>query len=407
MGLLDVLGLKPVASKPRAEPVAATVNAGDSGDLPPPGNGTEPPSPTKNSAAYEDDKSGWGLEFSEDGSGSAVKISKTLLKEETQLGVGLLHGKVTASASLFGQGVRSTDGAITGTVGPEVKANAGVELGIKGFNVSLTGQTTASADFWTVSRSAAGKWTVAGAKPISISIALVGEATVGSLKYACEPFGSYEIAIFDLTIPALYQGKDLKRLQDDVESIIGKLPEAAQTAARMVPPDSGGGPIIDADSPLGKEIASAFQLNHLDPTEQNQRTDESQVTRGQEQAQRMDPYQQQVAATKRLDARETERQAQIKQWRPAVASAKKAAINASGWFNGARKKGAVGAEAEKLGGQAYTQKALLESDTDHFELACKDPNYEPTMIGVHAQKRIGAWNAIKSLFDQAKAANRG
>ena len=407
MGLLAVLGLKPIASKPRADLIEASVNAGDRGDAGDAAKQTEPASRTKNSGAYEDDNSGWGLELSEDGSGKAVKISKTILKRETELGVGLLHGKVAASASLFGQGVIGNDDAITGTVGPEVKATAGVELGIKGFNVSLSGQTTASADFWTVSRSAAGKWTVAGAKPISISIGLVGEATLGPAKYACEPFGSYEIAIFDLTIPALYEGKDLKRLQDDVESIVGKLPQAARTLGGMIPPDSGGGPIIDSDSPLGKGIASAFELNRLDPTEQNQRTDNSQVERGNEQAQRMSPYQQQVAATKRLDQRESERQAQIKQWRPAVESAKNAATKASGWFNGARKKGLVSPEAEKLGGQAYTQKALLESETDHFELACRDSNYEPATIGVHAQKRITAWNAIQGLFDRAKAANHG
>ncbi|MFN0184739.1 MAG: hypothetical protein ACKVQR_13075 [Aquabacterium sp.] len=406
MALLSALGLKPRPSTPRVPPAGPSVAAGDSGDAAAAPKAAPPASRTKNSVAYENDKSGWGLEFSDDDSGTAVKISKTLVKEEVDLGVGLLHGKVTASASLFGQGVKGDDGVITGTVGPEVKATAGVELGFKGFNVALSGQTTATADFWTVSRSAAGNWTVAGAKPISISIALVGEATVGSLKYACEPIGSYEIAIFDLTIPALYQGKGLKRLQDDVESIVGKLPEAARTAAGMVPPDWGGGPMIDPGSPLANEIASVFEVNHLDPTAQNPRTDDGQVTRGQEQGQRMDPYQQQVAATKRLDARETVRQAQIKQWRPAVASAKKAAINASGWFNGARKKGLVSPEAEKLGGQAYTQMALLESDTDHFELACKDPNYEPQMIGTHAQKRIGAWNAIQGLFDQAKAANR-
>ncbi len=405
MGLLGVLGLKPIASKPRAQPSEPTVSAGDSGNAPAEEKGAQPTSRTKHSVAFEDDKSGWGLEFSEDGSGTAVKISKTLLKQEHELGAGLLHGKVTASASVFGQGVRSVDGAIAGTVGPEVKATAGIELGIKGFNVSLSGQTTASADFWTVSRSAAGLWTVAGAKPISISIGLVGEATLGSAKYACEPFGSYEIAIFDLTIPALYEGKDLKRLHDDVESIVGSLPQAARTLGGMVPPDSGGGPIIDSDSPLGKEIASAFALNTLDPTEQNQRTDEDQVGRGQDLAQRMSPYQQQVAVTKRLDERESERQTQIKQWRPAVESAKSAAMKASGWFNGARKKGGVSPQAEKLGGQAYTQIALLDGETDHFELACRDANYEPKMIGVHAQKRMAAWNAIKVLFDLAKAAH--
>lgn len=363
---------------------------------------------TKNTFAHEDDTSGWGFELSDDDDSKSIKISKTLAKKEKELGVGLLHGKLTASGSVFGQGVRKDDGTITGTVGPEVKATAGLELGVKGFNVSLSGQVTASADFWTVSRSPDGAWTVAGVKPISISIGLVGEATIGSKKWACEPGGSYEVGIFDPSVPALYPGKDLERLQGDVEAIVGKLPQAARTAGGMVPPEFGGGvPIRTDQTPFPDWMTPPELYPRMEETEGN-KMDSDQAQTGSDQAWRSNPYHQQAVAQGHQDAREAERQAEITQWRPAVAAAKNAALMAAGWYNYAQSQGkSVSPEADALAGQAYTKKALLEQETDQFEESCRDSGYEPKMIGVHAQKRISEWNEIKELFDRGQAAQHG